>query len=264
MLRGNLAEFPLVGILQLLLKDRKTGAVRILVQHAGSIGVLHGVVIDAAFHPSRAERALSLLNSLPAASFEFDGNTRPLETTIQRPMHELLLSLHIEQIQWTTIRERLKDWGLEPYWLSRPDKFGSAEQAMIAEFINGKRSIERVLHDSPLTPLRTAELLIEMANLRMISLSPIHETVQPQQLIVLSVYHPDISMVFVDRTLLRTWTSALGPVSLVVIGPKGERKTFNVAGRDNISERILIPDATLRSMRLARGVKVTVIPSGGV
>ncbi len=264
MLRGNLADFPLVGILQLLSKDRKTGAVRVLILHAGSIGVQSGVVVDAAYHPSRGERALSLLNSLPSAPFEFDGNTRPLERTIERPTHELLLSLHEERIQWLSIRERLKDWGLEPYWLSRPDKFGSAEQALVAELVNGKRSVERVLHESPLDPLRTAELLIDMANLRMIALSPVHELSQPQQLSVLSVYHPDANTVFVDRQLLRKWTSALGPVSLVVIAPKGERKIFNVQARDNISERIMIPDAALRAMRLARGVKVTVIPSGAV
>jgi hypothetical protein len=264
MLRGNLAEFPLVGILQLLNKDKKTGAVRILEQHVGSIGVLNGVVVDAAYHPSRGDRALSLLNSLPAAPFEFDGNTRPLETTIERPTHELLLTLHDQRGQWLKIRERLKDWSVAPQWLSRPEKFGSAEQALIAELVNGKRPIERVLSESPLTPLRTAEVLIEMANLRMIALSPISQVTTPQQLVVLSVYHPDISMVFVDRALHRAWLQVLGPISLVVIAPKGQRQIFKVQPRDNISDRIMIPDAALRQMQLARGVKVTVIPTGEV
>ena len=264
MLRGNLAEFPLVGILQLLSKDKKTGAVRILDQHPGSIGVLSGVVVDAAYHPSRGERALSLLNSLPAAPFEFDGNTRPLETTIRQSTHELLLTLHDQRAQWLKIRERLKDWALDPQWLSRPDKFGSAEQALIAELVNGKRPIERVLHESPLTPLRTAEVLIEMANLRMIALAPIHQLISPQPLVVLSVYHPDANMVFVDRALHRAWTEAFGLVSVVVIPQKGERQIFKVQPRDNISDRIMIPDITLRKMRLARGVQVTVIPKGEV
>lgn len=264
MLRGNLAEFPLVGILQLLAKDRKTGAVRILDQHAGSIGVLNGVVVDAAYHPSRGDRALSLLNSLPAAPFEFDSKVKPLETTIQRSTQELLLTLHDQRTQWLTIRERLKDWGLDPQWLSRPEKFSSAEQALIADLINGKRPIERVLHESPLEPLRTAEVLIDMANLRMIALSPISSLTTPQQLVVLSVYHPDANTVFVDRALHRAWSEAFGLVSVVVIPPKGERQIFNVQPRDNISDRIMIPDAALRKMRLARGVKVTVIPKGEV
>ena len=264
MLRGDFADFPLVGILQLLSKDKKTGAVRILTSHAGSIGVLNGVVVDAAYHPSRGDRALSLLNSLPAAPFEFDGKTRPLETTIERPTHELLLSLHDQRPRWLKIRERLKDWSLDPQWLSRPEKFGSAEQALIANLINGKRPIERVLLESPLEPLRTAEVLIDMANLRMIALSPIVELTAPQQLIVLSVYHPDASTVFVDRALHRAWTDAFGQVSVVVIAAKGERQSFNVQPRDNISDRIMIPDAALRKMRLARGVKVTVIPKGEV
>ena len=264
MLRGNLAEFPLVGILQLLNRDKKTGAVRILEQHAGSIGVLNGVVVDAAYHPSRGDRALSLLNSLPGAPFEFDGNTKPLETTIQRPTHELLLSLHDQRAQWLKIRERLKDWGLDPQWLSRPAKFGHAEQALIAELINGKRPIERVLHESPLEPLRTAEVLIEMANLRMIALSPISQLTTPQRLVVLSVYHPDANTVFVDRALHRAWTEAFGLVSVVVIPPKGERQIFSVLPRDNISERVMIPDAALRKMHLARGVTVTVIPKSQI
>ena len=264
MLRGNLAEFPLVGILQLLNKDKKTGAVRILDQQTGSIGVLNGVVVDAAYHPSRGDRALSLLNSLPDAPFEFDGKTKPLETTIQRTTHELLLTLHDQRAQWLKIRERLKDWGVDPQWLSRPDKFSSAEQALIADLISGQRSIERVLHESPLTPLRTAEILIEMADLRMIALSPISQLISPQQLVVLSVYHPDANTVFVDQALHRAWTDAFGPVSVVVIPPKGERQIFNAQPRDNISDRIMIPDAALRKMRLARGVKVTVIPKAEV
>jgi hypothetical protein len=264
MLRGNLAEFPLVGILQLLSKDKKTGAVRILEQHAGSIGVLNGVVVDAAYHPSRGDRALSLLNSLPSAPFEFDGNTKPLEATIQRPTHELLLTLHDERPQWLKIRERLNDWSLDPQWLSRPEKFGSAEQALIADLINGQRPIERVLSESPFPPLRTAQVLIEMADLRMIVLSPLHQLTTPQQLVVLSVYHPDGDMVFVDRALHRAWSEALGLVSVVVIAPKGERRIFNVQPRDNISDRIMIPDVSLRKLHLARGVKVTVIPKGQV
>lgn len=264
MLRGNLADFPLVGILQLLSKDRKTGSIRILDQYAGSIGVLNGAVVDAAFHPSRGERALSLLNSLPAAPFEFDGKTKPLEATIQRPTQELLLELHDQRTVWLKVRQRLKDWGLEPQWLSRPDKFGSAEQALIAELINGKRPIGRVLHESQLAPLRTAEVLIEMADLQMIGLSPITGLTVPQQLTVLSVYHPNASVVFVDRALHRAWTAAFGRVAVMVIPTKGERQLFKVEPRDNISDRIMIPDGVLRKMRLARGVKVTVIPKGEV
>ena len=259
MLRGNLAEFPLVGILQLLSKDKRTGAVRIL---NGSIGVLNGAVVDAACHPSRGERALSLLNSLSDAPFEFDGKAKPLETTIERPTHELLLNLHVQRAPWLNIREQLKDWAFEPRWLSRPAKFGSAEQALTAELINGQRPIERLLHQSPLTPLRTAEVLIEMANLHMIALSPAHPVTSSQELIVLSVYHPDASVVFVDRALHHTWSAALGLVSVVVIPQKGERQFFKVQARDNISNRIMIPDAALRKMHLARGVKVTVIPKG--
>ena len=260
MLRGNLAEFPLVGILQLLSKDKKTGAIRILGSHLGSIGVLNGAVVDAAYHASRGERALSLINSLRSAPFEFDGNTKPTELTIQRPIHELLMTLHLQRAQWLSVRERLQDWAFEPRWLVRPDKFGSAEQALIANLINGQRPVTQVLFESSLEPLRTAEVLIEMADLRMIALAPIQESAAPQELIVLSVYHPDANMVFVDRALHRSWTVAFGPVSVVVIPQKGERQIFKVQARDNISDRIMIPDAALRQMRLARGVKVTVIP----
>ena len=223
---------------------------------------MNGAVVDAAYHPSRGERALSLLNSLSDAPFKFDGNTKPLETTIQRPTHELLLNLHGQRALWLNIREQLKDWAFEPQWLSRPAKFGSAEQALTAELIDGQRPIERLLHQSPLTPLRTAEVLIEMANLHMIALSPVHPLISPQELVVLSVYHPDISVVFVDRALYRTWSAALGQVSVMIIPQKGERQIFKVQARDNISDRIMIPDAALRKMRLARGLKVTVIPKG--
>jgi hypothetical protein len=264
MLRGNLAEFPLAGILQLISRDRKTGIVRILTDHAGAIGVRDGRIVDALYHPSRGERALSLLNSLPGAPFEFDGASPPAETTITRATEHLLLELHDEHQTWMRLRERLKDWGLDPKWLARPDKFRSAEQALIADLVNGKRPIERVLHESPLSALRTAEVLVEMANLRMIALSPISQLNEPQALVVLSIYHPDANTVFVDRSLHRVWADTFGKVRAVVIPPKGERQDFAVQPRDNIGGRIMIPDGALRTLKVARGVKVTVIPRGEV
>jgi Domain of unknown function (DUF4388) len=262
MLRGNLAEFPLVGILQLISSDHKTGTVRILENHAGAIGVQHGRIVDAMYHPSRGERALSLLNSLPSAPFQFDSSAAPTETTITGRTETLLLELHDEHRRWLKLRERLKDWSLDPQWLARPEKFRTAEQALIAELIDGKRPIDRLLHDSSLSPLRTAEVLVDMANLRLIALSPISQLTEPQTLVVLSVYHPDDTTVFVDRALYRVWAETFGKVRAVVIPVKGEREDFKVQPRDGIGERIMIPDAALRKLKLARGVKVTVVPRG--
>jgi Domain of unknown function (DUF4388) len=260
MLRGNLADFPLVGILQLISKDGKSGTIRIMERPAGAIGVIEGRVTDAIYRPSRGERALSLMNSFTDAPFEFDANAIPAEQTITRPTQALLLELHDQHLRWVRLRERLRDWSVNPQWLLRPEKFVSAEQALIADLIDGRRSVERILQESQLPALRTAELLIQMANSRMIALGQISQLSAPQALVVLSVYHPDDKTVFVDRALHRVWTDTFGTVRVVIVTPKGERHDFAVQPRDGVGERIMIPDGALRKMRISRGVKITAIP----
>jgi Domain of unknown function (DUF4388) len=260
MLRGNLADFPLVGILQLISRDGKSGTIRILERPAGAIGVLEGRITDAIYRPSRGERALSLLNSLLDAPFEFDTNAVPSEQTITRGTQALLLELHDQHLRWVRLRERLRDWSVNPQWLLRPEKFASAEQALIADLVDGRRSVERILQESQLPALRTAEVLIQMANARSIALSQISGLNAPQSLVVLSVYHPDDATVFVDRGLHRIWTDTFGAVRVVIATPKGDRHDFAVQPRDGVGERIMIPDGALRKMRISRGIKVTVTP----
>jgi Domain of unknown function (DUF4388) len=261
MLRGNLADFPLVGILQLLFKDQKTGTIRVKNAQGGAVGVRDGGVVEAIYSSVRGDRALSLLNSLVDAPFEFDGSIVPNQVSVSTPTAQLLIGLHREHERWQRLRERLKDWSVAPQWLMHPDKFRSAEQAVMASLIDGKRTIETVLIEGQLAPLRSAELLVEMSDLRMIALSPLSQLTEPQRLVVLSVYSPDQSTVFVNRDLHRVWAQTFGQVRAVIVSPKGDRASFSVQPRDNISERtVMIPDGALRKLKLARGVTVTVLP----
>jgi hypothetical protein len=262
MLRGNLSDFPLDGVLQLIARDRKTGFVRINEEHAGSIGVRHGIVVDAAYYPSKGERALSLLNSLSAATFEFDVKTEPMVETIRRPMPELLIELNAQHARWLELRARLSDWSAQPQWLERPEKFKSAEQALVASFVTGARTIESILHECSLHPLRSAEVLLELCDLALLTLGlnpqTAQELAQPQTLTVLSVYHPNDRTVFVDRALYSAWQATFGRFKVNVASPKGERATYAVEPRDRIPNRIMIPSSALRKLRVARGARVLV------
>jgi hypothetical protein len=260
MLRGNLSDFPLVGVLQLVARDRRSGSLRILGEHAGSIGVRHGAIVDAAFYPSSGERALSLLGSLPSAAFEFDSKTEPVAQSIARPTHELLIDLHMQHARWLEVRRTLGDWSTPPHWLERPEKFSSAEHALVGSFVNATRSLGAILHECPLPPLRCAEVLLELRAVHLIALDGVNGRLKPQRLTVIAVRYPDERTVFIDRDLHASWAGMFGRFQVSLEAGKGTALVFNAQARDRIPGRIMVPHGVLRRLRLAAGATVVVTP----
>jgi hypothetical protein len=262
-LKGNVADFPLVGVLQMLERDARTGSVRLDHGQGAIISVLGGRIIDAAFLPSKGERALSLISSFTNAPFEFSEHTLLTEQSINRPMQLLLLELHSENLQWKKIRSRLKNWALAPQWSAVKPETQNPERLEVIGFIDGTHSIEDILQHCDLPPLRAAEILMEFTNERLILLGSANVITEPLELMVLPIYAPDESTVFVDQSLYEQWRVIFGTVLAAVITPKGERQMFRVKGRESSLGRIQIAESAMRKLKLARGMNVKIIPSGG-
>lgn len=263
MLKGNIADFPMVGVLQMLQRDNRTGSIRFDYAQGALISVVGGKITHALYSPSKGERALSLISSFPSATFEFLENKLFDEQSVSRPMQLLLLELHSESLEWKKIRARLKNWTLSPQWAGLKLDTSNPERREVIDLINGQRNIEDILHRCDLPPRRTAEILVELTNERQILLGSTSLITEPLELLVLPIYAPDETTIFVDQALYEQWKVIYGTVLATVISPKNEKQMFRVRGREATLGRVQIPDAAIRKLKLARGLKVRVVPSGG-
>ncbi|MEY4530929.1 MAG: hypothetical protein RLZZ156_1650 [Deinococcota bacterium] len=263
MLKGNVTDFPLVSILQMLERDARTGSVRLEYAQGALISVIAGKVVHAVYPPSKGERALSLISSFQNAAFEFFENKLPNEQTVKRPMQLLLMELHSENLEWKKIRNRLKNWTLSPQWAGAIPNSTNPERLEVIGLINGTRNIEDIIHTCDLPPRRAAEILVEFTNERLVLLGSASEITQPLELMVLPIFAADEATIFVDQGLYNQWKAIYGTVLATVITQKGERQMFRVKGRENSLGRVQLADIAVRKLKLARGVKVRIVPSGG-
>lgn len=90
MLSGNLAEFPLLRLLETLMGAAKGGA--LLIEHpslAGSIYLEGGHPVHAEAGPLRGLQALELLAGLKSAPFRFDAEQASPQRSLET--HQLIL-----------------------------------------------------------------------------------------------------------------------------------------------------------------------------
>ena len=263
MLKGNVADFPLVGVLQMLQRDGRTGSVRLEYAQGALIGVINGRIVHAIYSPSKGERALSFISSFPNAAFEFLENKLLNEQSIDRPTQLLLLELHSENLEWKKIRGRLKNWTLSPQWAGVAPNSTNPERLEVIGLVDGRRNIEEILHACDLPPRRTAEILVELTNERQILLGSVSQITEPLELMVLPIYTPDEATIFVDQSLFDQWKAIYGTVLATVMTPQGERQMFRVRGRENSLGRVQMAEIAMKKLKVARGIKIRVVPSGG-
>ncbi len=247
----------------MLQRDARTGSVRLEYAQGALISVISGRIVHAIYPPSKGERALSFISSFPSAAFEFFENKLPVEQSIDRPTQLLLLELHSENLEWKKIRGRLKNWTLSPQWAGAVPVSTNPERLEVIGLVNGRRNIEEILHGCDLPPRRSAEILVELSNERLILLGSASQITEPLELMVLPIYAPDEATIFIDQSLYEQWKAIYGTVLATIITPKGERQMFRVRGRENSLGRVQMAEIAMKKLKVARGMKIRVVPSGG-
>ena len=262
MLKGNLADFPLVGVLQMLRNANRTGLLHVTHARGGVVGVEKGKIIHASAALSSGERALSLLSSIEAAPFEFIASV-PLERTMDRSTDHLLTDIAQDTIAWMDLRERL-DWQAIPRWITPPGPM-DFEHVQVSSLINGQRTFEMIMQAANISPRRVAEILIGLCDSGLARLAT-NDTVtaEPAELVVASLFTLQESTVYIDTALHATWAASFGPrINASLITSWGSQANFEVRARTDFAGRIQVAEAALRKLRLSRGAAVKVTPSRG-
>jgi hypothetical protein len=261
-LKGNLADFPLVGVLQMLRNANRTGLLQVTHARGGVVGVEKGKIIHASAALSSGERALSLLSSIDAAPFEFLP-TMPLERTVDRSTDHLLTDIAQDTIAWMDLREKL-DWQSIPRWITPPGPM-DFERVQVSSLINGQRTFEMIVQAANIQPRRVAEILLEFCEAGLVRLAS-NDTVtaEPAELEVTPLFTSQEGVVYVDSSLFADWAASFGPrVNVSLVTTWGTQASFEVRAKNDIFGRVQVPEVALRKLRLARGAPVKVTPSRG-
>ncbi len=261
MLSGNLAEFPLPGLLGALMNAGRTGRLRI------QAPFLEGEVYLQAGQPvhARAARgegvlegleALELLAGLRRAPYVFEPEVLPPSPTLQGLL-EASARLAEAQAQWEALSALPSDWDLV-LRLRPGGETGELDPGTLGLLagLEGKSLAEVLLVPHP---LRRARILNTLLSLGVLEAVPRVE-VSPVGLLVLPIYGPGSGVAYVDEALYKDWAQRLRHAFRLRLRFRGGEEVLEVRPRLGLEGRIGILEADLRRLRLRRGDRVEAVP----
>lgn len=258
MLSGNLAEFPLLRLLETLMGAARGGA--LLIEHpsvAGSIYLEGGHPVHAEAGPLRGLQALELLAGLRSAPFRFDAQQTSPERSIERSLETHQLILHQFEA-WNEIA--LPDnWGLllQARSVQGPTQLSPLEAGLLTQAQG--RSLIQVLMNGRLSPLETAQVLSKLLRLGLLEVQT-SPSVAPEPLAVLTLYGGGQGVAAIDEALFLRWQGLLGRAFMVRVRGKTQEATLRPEPRLNMQGRVGLFERDVRQLRLGRGVLVEVWP----
>lgn len=258
MLSGNLAEFPLLRLLETLMGAARGGA--LLIEHpsfAGSIYFEDRHPVHAEAGPLRGLEALELLAGLKSAPFRFDAEQATPEHSIERTLETHQLILHQFET-WSEVS--LPDnWELllQAQPTQEPTQLSPLEADVLAQ-VQGK-SLAQALMNGRLSPLEAAQVLSKLLRLGLLEARN-HLAIEPEPLVVLTLYGGGQGVAAIDEELFARWQGLVGGGFLVRLRTKNQEATLRPEPRINMQGRVGLFERDLRQLRLSRGVSVEVWP----
>ncbi|MCS7057869.1 MAG: DUF4388 domain-containing protein [Meiothermus sp.] len=257
MLSGNLAEFPLLRLLEVLMGATRGGA--LFIQHPlflGAIYLQNGYLVHAEAGPLKGLEATELLIGVPAAPFRFEANRPAPSQSIEPSLSTHQLILHQFEA-WREIRLP-EDWGLTLRGgSSQPRVQLSPLELRVLAQAEGKR-IAQVLMGHP-PPLEAAQVLAKLLKLGFLGVQP-QPGISPETLVVLSLYGKGEGVAVVDEELFERWQALVpGPFRVRVRTHRLEA-SLHPEARPHMQGRLGLFETDLRRLQLSRGVWVEAWP----
>lgn len=171
-LSGDLSEFPLTDIIQLVDLSKQTGGVHIRGQRAGQTyeGWLYfrdGKIIGASIPGMRPLEAVYTFFTLGAGPFRFYDDRRLETPTITRSNEAIIMEGVMRQDAWAAIQQHVPSLALVPRLVPNPASNAGeinveAEEWRVLTMINGKNTIAQIAQRSGLGDFRTCEIVAQL------------------------------------------------------------------------------------------------------
>ncbi|NTW03130.1 MAG: DUF4388 domain-containing protein [Oscillochloris sp.] len=171
-LAGDLSEFPLTDIIQLVDLSKKTGGVEIHGQRSsqqfeGWLYFRDGKIIGAELLGHTPLEAVYTFFTLSAGPFQFHDNRVLSTPTITVSNEVIIMEGIMRQDEWAKIHEYVPSLSLVPRLVPNPATGNSeinleAEEWRILTMVNGKNTIGQIAQRSGLGEFRTCEIIAQL------------------------------------------------------------------------------------------------------
>ncbi len=173
-LAGDLAEFPLTDIIQLLDLSKKTGAVHMQgrrgqQQFEGWLYFRDGKIIGARLGNSPPLEAAYAFFTFSSGPFTFLEDV-PLEVpTIAQSNEMIIMEGIMRHDEWSQVEEKVPSLSMIPRLVPNPAATGSeisleAEEWRVLTMVNGRNTVGQIAQRSGLGELRTCEIVARLLN----------------------------------------------------------------------------------------------------
>ncbi|MBX0327519.1 DUF4388 domain-containing protein [Oscillochloris sp. ZM17-4] len=171
-LEGDLSEFPLTDIIQLVDLSKKTGGVSIRglrgSQHFdGWLYFRDGKIVGAEMDGHTPLDAVYTFFTLSSGPFRFHDERVLSQPTITVSNEVIIMEGIMRQDEWATIHEHVPSLNLVPRLVPNPTTGNSeinleAEEWRILTMVNGKNTIGQIAQRSGLGEVRTCEIVAQL------------------------------------------------------------------------------------------------------
>lgn len=179
-LEGDLSEFPLTDIIQLVDLSKQTGGVHIRGQRAGQTieGWLYfrdGKIIGAEMRDQQPLEAVYTFFTLSSGPFRFHDDVRLQTPTIAVSNEVIIMEGVMRQDAWANIQAQVPSLSMVPRLVPNPSMGTSeinleAEEWRVLTMVNGKNSVAQIAQRSGLGEFRTCEIIAQMLQSGLIEL----------------------------------------------------------------------------------------------
>jgi hypothetical protein len=171
-LSGELSEFPLTDIIQLIDLSKKTGGVEIngrrgQQQLHGWLYFRDGKIIAAQLEDIPPLDAAYTFFTLTSGPFQFHDNVQPETQTITQSNEVIIMEGIMRQEAWANVSKHLPSLGMIPRLVPNPTSTGSdislqGDEWRVLTMVNGKNTVAQIAQRSGLGDDRTCEIVAQL------------------------------------------------------------------------------------------------------
>ncbi|NTU78470.1 MAG: DUF4388 domain-containing protein [Chloroflexales bacterium] len=171
-LAGDLSEFPLTDIIQLVQLSKQTGGVHIRGQRAGRtfegwIYFRDGKIIGAAMPGLQPLEAVYTFFTLVSGPFRFHDDKRIDAPTITVSNEVIIMEGVMRQDAWTRIHEHIPSMAAVPRLVLNPTTGSSEinlepEEWRVLTMVDGRNKLVQIAQRSGLGEFRTCEIVVQL------------------------------------------------------------------------------------------------------
>jgi hypothetical protein len=170
-LAGDLSEFPLTDIIQLVQLSKQTGGVQLSGERGGQrfegwLFFRDGKIIGASMPGMQPMEAIYTFFTLSSGPFQFHEDKRIETPTITVSNEVIIMEGVMRQDAWADIQRHVPSLGLVPRLVPNPAS-GSSEINLEAEgwriltMVNGRNTVAQIAQRSGLGEFRTCEIIAQ-------------------------------------------------------------------------------------------------------